>query len=185
MGRSRMNCMKITLHLLALCLLLSITTKVSGKPNPRHLLIETKNKAENNDDYQQSSFGNNFGNNARFNQIDASGGGNVATGGSSINTGNNHFGGGWGCRCGRDYEETGADYRQSLGNNRFGHNAVVNQINANGGGNVATGGSSINTGGNHFGGCWLASSIDILNVTTYFCSFCIFNICYDYDYDCD
>merc|ERR1711862_443711 len=54
MGRSRMNCMKITLHLLALCLLLSITTKVSGKPNPRHLLIETKEqaKAKNNDDYQ-------------------------------------------------------------------------------------------------------------------------------------
>merc|ERR1719228_2207349 len=115
-----MNCMKITLHLLALCLLLSITTKVSGKPNPRHLLIETKNKAENNDDYQQSfggnefghnavvnqinangggnqqsSRGNNFGHNARFNQIDASGGGNVATGGSSINTGGNHFGGCW------------------------------------------------------------------------------------------
>merc|ERR1712034_70993 len=52
MGRSRMNCMKITLHLLALCLLLSITTKVSGKPNPRHLLIETKEQAKNNDDYQ-------------------------------------------------------------------------------------------------------------------------------------
>jgi len=149
-----MSSLKITLHLLALCLLLSITTKVSGKPNPRHLLIETKNKAENNDDYQQSFLGNSFGHNAQVNQIDAGGRGNVATGGSSINTGNNHFGGGWGCRCGRDYEETGADYRQSLGNNRFGHNAVVNQINANGGGNVATGGSSINTGGNHFGGCW-------------------------------
>merc|ERR1711862_616774 len=52
MGRSRMNCMKITLHLLALCLLLSITTKVSGKPNPRHLLIETKERAKYNDDYQ-------------------------------------------------------------------------------------------------------------------------------------
>merc|ERR1712236_206317 len=51
MGRSRMNCMKITLHLLALCLLLSTTTKVSGKPNPRHLLIETKEQT-NNDDYQ-------------------------------------------------------------------------------------------------------------------------------------
>merc|ERR1712215_513624 len=75
MGRSRMNCMKITLHLLALCLLLSITTKVSGKPNPRHLLIETEeqakktadykepgtdyNKADNNDDYQNFNF--NFG----------------------------------------------------------------------------------------------------------------------------
>merc|ERR1711982_255968 len=175
MGRSRMNCMKITLHLLALCLLLSITTKVSGKPNPRHLLIETKNKAENNDDYQQSSFGNSFGHNAQVNQIDAGRGGNVATGGSSINTGNNHFGGGWGCCCGRDYND---DYQQSFGNNvfgngakvnqigggggnqqssrgnNFGHNARFNQIDASGGGNVATGGSSINTGGNHFGGCW-------------------------------
>merc|ERR1719369_1693540 len=64
-----MNCMKITLHLLALCLLLSITTKVSGKPNPRHLLIETEeqakktadyNKPENDDDYQ---FNVNFGDN--------------------------------------------------------------------------------------------------------------------------
>merc|ERR1712236_133402 len=56
MGRSRMVCMKITFHLLALCLLLSITTKVSGKPNPRHLLIETEEqaKAKNNDDYQNS-----------------------------------------------------------------------------------------------------------------------------------
>merc|ERR1711862_1039757 len=68
MGSRRMSSLKITLHLLALCLLLSITTKVSGKPNPRHLLIETEeqakktadykepgtdyNKAENNDDYQ-------------------------------------------------------------------------------------------------------------------------------------
>merc|ERR1719481_1321024 len=50
--------MKITLHLLALCLLLSITTKVSGKPNPRHLLIETEKqaKAKNNDDYQNSQY---------------------------------------------------------------------------------------------------------------------------------
>merc|ERR1711862_356070 len=151
MGRSRMNCMKITLHLLALCLLLSITTKVSGKPNPRHLLIETKNKAENNDDYQQSFGGNEFGHNAVVNQINGGRGGNVATGGSSINTGNNHFGGGWGCRCGRDYND---DYQQDLGNNVFGNGAVVTQINANGGGNVATGGSSINTGNNRFGGCW-------------------------------
>jgi len=175
-----MSSLKITLHLLALCLLLSITTKVSGKPNPRHLLIETKNKAENNDDYQQSFLGNEFGHNAVVNQINGGRGGNVATGGSSINTGNNRFGGGW-CRCGADYNkaESNDDYQQSFGNNVFGNGAVVNQINANGGGNqqssrgnnfghnarfnqidasgggnVATGGSSINTGGNHFGGCW-------------------------------
>merc|ERR1712050_151073 len=74
MGSRRMSSLKITLHLLALCLLLSITTKVSGKPNPRHLLIETDeqatktadykapgtdyNKAENNDDYQIFMTGN-------------------------------------------------------------------------------------------------------------------------------
>merc|ERR1712058_152571 len=52
MGRSRMNCMKITLHLLALCLLLSVTTKVSGKPNPRHLLIETKEQKKAKSYYQ-------------------------------------------------------------------------------------------------------------------------------------
>merc|ERR1712215_301510 len=84
MGRSRMNCMKITLHLLALCLLLSITTKVSGKPNPRHLLIETEeqakktadykepgtdyNKAENNYDYQSiQNIGGNTFTNSHFN----------------------------------------------------------------------------------------------------------------------
>merc|ERR1712002_818387 len=80
MGRSRMNCMKITLHLLALCLLLSITTKVSGKPNPRHLLIETKKqaKAKNNDDYQNSQI------------MD----GNIIRGGSVSQIQNN--GGGWG-----------------------------------------------------------------------------------------
>merc|ERR1711942_91071 len=80
MGRSRMNCMKITLHLLALCLLLSIMTKVSGKPNPRHLLIETKKqaKAKNNDDYQNSQIME----------------GNIIRGGSVSQTQNN--GGGWG-----------------------------------------------------------------------------------------
>merc|ERR1719481_1075260 len=74
-----MNCMKITLHLLALCLLLSITTKVSGKPNPRHLLIETKKqaKAKNNDDYQNSQIME----------------GNIIRGGSVSQTQNN--GGGW------------------------------------------------------------------------------------------
>merc|ERR1711875_171222 len=75
MGSGRMSSLKITLHLLALCLLLSITTKVSGKPNPRHLLIETEeqakkttdyNKAEDNDDYQNVNL--NFGTQHGVNQ---------------------------------------------------------------------------------------------------------------------
>merc|ERR1712098_697423 len=91
MGRSRMNCMKITLHLLALCLLLSITTKVSGKPNPRHLLIETKKqaKAKNNDDYQNSQIME----------------GNIIRGGSVSQTQNN--GGGWGGDSGNSQSMTG------------------------------------------------------------------------------
>merc|ERR1712098_199889 len=95
MGRSRMNCMKITLHLLALCLVLSITTKVSGKPKPGHLLIETEDKTTA-DDYSQEMIGNSFGDGAVVNQIDGSGGGNIATGGSQINTGNNHASPWWG-----------------------------------------------------------------------------------------
>merc|ERR1711942_357758 len=89
MGRSRMNCMKITLHLLALCLLLSITTKVSGKPNPRHLLIETEeqakktadyNKAENNYDYQSiQNIGNNQFTNSQFNNNQMNAAGTSAT----------------------------------------------------------------------------------------------------------
>jgi len=96
MGRSRMNCMKITLQLLALCLLLSITTKVSGKPNPRHLLIETEeqakktadykepgtdyNKAENNYDYQSiQNIGGNTFTNSHFNNNQMNAAGTSAT----------------------------------------------------------------------------------------------------------
>merc|ERR1719309_1664989 len=81
-----MNCMKITLHLLALCLLLSITTKVSGKPNPRHLLIETEKqtKAKNNDDYQNSQImEGNIIRGGSVSQIQNNGGG---LGGGSGNT---------------------------------------------------------------------------------------------------
>merc|ERR1711942_546625 len=106
MGRSRMNCMKITLHLLALCLLLSITTKVSGKPNPRHLLIETEKqaKAKYNDDYQNSQImeGNTI-HGASVSQTQNNGGG---SGNSQSMTNNNirggnvrqsqNNGGGWG-----------------------------------------------------------------------------------------
>merc|ERR1711875_172644 len=93
MGRSRMNCMKITLHLLALCPLLSITTKVSGKPNPRHLLIETEKqaKAKYNDDYQniQTMTGNDI------------------RGGSVSQSQNNGWGGIWGGGSGNSQSMTG------------------------------------------------------------------------------
>merc|ERR1711875_37321 len=51
MGRSRMNSLKITLLPLAICLLLSLSSQVSGKPSPKHFLIETKEKAKKNNDY--------------------------------------------------------------------------------------------------------------------------------------
>merc|ERR1711970_1071363 len=109
MGRSRMNCMKITLHLLALCRLLSITTKVSGKPNPRHLLIETEKraKAKNNDDYQNSQIME--GNNIR--------GGSV----SQIQNNGGGWGGGWGGGSGNTQRMTsnsitGGNVRQSQNN---------------------------------------------------------------------
>merc|ERR1719481_1293838 len=41
-----MNSLKITLLPLAICLLLSLNSQVSGKPSPKHLLIETKEKAK-------------------------------------------------------------------------------------------------------------------------------------------
>merc|ERR1711875_75929 len=56
MGSRRMSSLKMTLPILALCLLLSITTQVYGKPSPKHLLIETEEQAKktsgSNEDYQ-------------------------------------------------------------------------------------------------------------------------------------
>merc|ERR1711875_29423 len=123
MGRSRMNCMKITLHLLALCPLLSITTKVSGKPNPRHLLIETEKqaKAKYNDDYQniQTMTGNDI------------------RGGSVSQTQNN--GGGWGGSWGG-----GSGNTQSMGNNNIrGGNVRQSQNNGGGWGNTQSMGGNI------------------------------------------
>merc|ERR1711942_506514 len=123
MGRSRMNCMKITLHLLALCLLLSITTKVSGKPNPRHLLIETEKqaKAKYNDDYQniQTMTGNDI------------------RGGSVSQTQNN--GGGWGGGWGG-----GSGNSQSMTNNNIrGGNVRQSQNNGGGWGNTQSMGGNI------------------------------------------
>merc|ERR1711970_1145741 len=51
MGRSKMSSLKITLLPLAICLLLSLNSQVSGKPSPKHLLIETKEKAKKSSDY--------------------------------------------------------------------------------------------------------------------------------------
>merc|ERR1711875_3189 len=51
MGRSKMSSLKITLLPLAICLLLSLNSQVSGKPSPKHLLTETKEKAKRTSDY--------------------------------------------------------------------------------------------------------------------------------------
>merc|ERR1712215_408804 len=51
MGRSKMSSLKITLLPLAICLLLSLNSQVSGKPSPKHYLIETKEKAKKSSDY--------------------------------------------------------------------------------------------------------------------------------------
>merc|ERR1712098_430680 len=46
MGRSNMASLKIIFLPLAICLLLSLNSQVSGKPSPKHLLIETKENAK-------------------------------------------------------------------------------------------------------------------------------------------
>merc|ERR1711875_4359 len=51
MGRSKMSSLKITLLPLAICFLLSLNSQVSGKPSPKHFLIESKEKAKTNNDY--------------------------------------------------------------------------------------------------------------------------------------
>merc|ERR1711862_748093 len=51
MGRSKMSSLKITLLPLAICLLLSLNPQVSGKPSPKHFLINTKEKAKKSSDY--------------------------------------------------------------------------------------------------------------------------------------
>merc|ERR1719481_1472928 len=46
-----MSSLKITLLPLAICLLLSLNPQVSGKPSPKHFLIETKENAKKSSDY--------------------------------------------------------------------------------------------------------------------------------------
>merc|ERR1719369_2205560 len=46
-----MSSLKITLLPLAICLLLSLNSQISGKPSPKHFLIETKEKIKKNNDY--------------------------------------------------------------------------------------------------------------------------------------
>merc|ERR1711942_207425 len=46
MGRSKMSFLKMTLLPLAVYILFSLLSQVSGKPSPRHLLVETKNKSK-------------------------------------------------------------------------------------------------------------------------------------------
>merc|ERR1719347_1893528 len=113
--------MKITLHLLALCLLLSITTKVSGKPNPRHLLIESKNKNS-----QALSVNNIFGD-YQISQTQSNGGGshnsntmiNSNIHGGSISQTQNNGG--------------GSHNSQSMDNQNI-HGGSVSQTQNNGGG---------------------------------------------------
>merc|ERR1712236_198665 len=61
MGRSNMSSLKITLLPLAICLLLSLNSQVFGKPSPKHLLIETKEKAKKRSDYDYANIGSNSG----------------------------------------------------------------------------------------------------------------------------
>merc|ERR1712236_8684 len=51
MGRSNMGSLKITLLPLAICLLLSPNSQISGKPSPKHFIIKTKEKPKKNNDY--------------------------------------------------------------------------------------------------------------------------------------
>merc|ERR1711970_560917 len=51
MGRSKMSSLKITLLPLAICLLLSLNSQVSGKPSSAYFLINTKEKAKKSSDY--------------------------------------------------------------------------------------------------------------------------------------
>merc|ERR1711875_77087 len=51
MGRSKMTSLTITLLPLAICLLLSLNSQVSGKPSSKQFLIETKEKAKRTSDY--------------------------------------------------------------------------------------------------------------------------------------
>merc|ERR1711970_725592 len=75
MGSRRMSSLKMTLPILALCLLLSITTQVLGKPSPKHLLIETEEQAKktsgSNEDYQSDWWPNyqTWGTNTNQNQF--------------------------------------------------------------------------------------------------------------------
>merc|ERR1711982_62896 len=48
MGRSKMSSLKMTLLPLAVYILFSLLSQVSGEPSPRHLLVETKNKSKAN-----------------------------------------------------------------------------------------------------------------------------------------
>merc|ERR1711942_446648 len=174
----RMNCMKITLHLLALCLLLSITTKVSGKPNPRHLLIETEeqakktadykepgtdyNKAKNDDDYQFNvNFGDNCGqvgnteNNFQMQNSQMSIGGSHFHNNGIFNdqsiTGSNIRGSSDSQTA--DYKEPGTDYNKAENDDDY-------QINVNFGNNCGQVGntgnnfqmqnSRVSSGGTHF-----------------------------------
>merc|ERR1711942_31081 len=51
MGRSNMSSLKITLLPLAISLLVSLDSQISGKSSPKYFIIETEEMAKNNFDY--------------------------------------------------------------------------------------------------------------------------------------
>merc|ERR1711970_785105 len=51
MGRSNMSSLRITLLPLAIFLLLSLNSQISGKPSPKVFLVETKEETKKNNDY--------------------------------------------------------------------------------------------------------------------------------------
>merc|ERR1712098_602485 len=51
MGRSNMNSLKVVLPLALLICLLLLCSSVSGKPSPKHFIVQTKDNDEKNNDY--------------------------------------------------------------------------------------------------------------------------------------
>merc|ERR1712215_231820 len=99
MGRSNMTSLKITLLPLAICLLLSLNSQISGKPSPKHFLIETKEKTKKNNDYtlDVKNVGGKIGGvgDGSWNHGDYMNIG-VANNQGSIVENNNHYNGYWG-----------------------------------------------------------------------------------------
>merc|ERR1712215_252073 len=93
MGRNRMSSLKTALPL-AICLLLCLIQRIAPKPNPAHLLIETKDKAA---DYNIGDYNN----------------GNLGGGDQDAGNFKDYNNGDYGRKAPGDY--TGKDYDQTWG----------------------------------------------------------------------